>query len=80
MLGVDSSRPPCPTTKLNVDAVAQFREFRCGDRRWQCRWWLVLSTGVLCGRRVISVSVIASGILLVLVIIIVHGGQVLSEH
>ena len=32
MLGVDSGRPPRPTTELNVDAVSQFREFGCGDQ------------------------------------------------
>ena len=32
VLGVDSSRPSRPTTNLNVDAVAEFGEFGCGDR------------------------------------------------
>ena len=46
-------------------------------RDWQSRWWLLLSTGALCGRRAISVSVVVSDILLITIIdIIVHGGQV----
>ena len=79
VLGVGSSRPSRLTANLNVDAVIEFREFDCGEcdagklGRWQRRWWLVLSTGVLCGRRGISVSVGVSSALLN--IIFVHGGQ-----
>ena len=49
VLGVDSSGPSHPTTTLNFDAVVEFGEFGSATEtgRWQSRWWLVLSTGVL---------------------------------
>ena len=74
VLGVDARRPPGTATKLDIDAIIEFGEFGCGN--WDA-WWLVLSTCVLCGRRTSDVSVVVSGgIPLIIIIIIVHGGQV----
>ena len=80
VLRVYSSRPSRPTTKLNVGAAVEFGEFAAATGRCQSRWWLplVLSTGVWCGRRGTSVSVVVSRILLIIIIIalIAHRGQV----